>query len=516
VLLVLVLLALASCLFRLPALLNAAAVDSDAAIVGLQAMHILRGEWSPFLFGSGYQTSVDSFVAAGFFVVLGPTPLALMLSTFVGHLALTGLAFATLRRHVGHWLAGVLVLPLVFTPSPLHTYILGPPRQAALTLVFLSVWLLDGAARARRPWAYALGSAVAGFAVFADPYALLFAPALGVLALLAARDGVTGGSSRALFLRRVRACSAGPAIGALPLLWLWSRPGAWRGELGMAKWAFERNLHIFTSDALPWILSVTAYRSRGTGLSYGPWPAPLLVRCLQVLGGAVFTVGTLSGAVLACARRVPWPVRRLGAFGALLWPLTVAGFLSSVMVMDLFSTRYLAAIVLASPFAMAPIAALLRERASAFGIAPYIASAALAGWLGFGAFVHGPVPVRTKQGKAEDERALERVLADHGVTCALADYWLAYRLAFLDQERIAVVPIHSREDRYPPYRVAFDRAPTVAYVFDPRVSREDLDKEIAELSAAAEFSAHERIVVGSLTTLILERGAAAPVVSHVM
>ena len=73
--------------FRWPALLNADSTNSDAAIVGLQAMHLLRGEWSPFLWGSGYQTSVDSAVAAGFFAVLGPTPRALMLSALTLHVA---------------------------------------------------------------------------------------------------------------------------------------------------------------------------------------------------------------------------------------------------------------------------------------------------------------------------------------------------------------------------------------------------------------------------------------------
>ena len=56
-------LVLGSYLFRLPPLLNARSTNSDAAIVGLQAMHILRGERSAFLWGSGYQTSADAWVA---------------------------------------------------------------------------------------------------------------------------------------------------------------------------------------------------------------------------------------------------------------------------------------------------------------------------------------------------------------------------------------------------------------------------------------------------------------------
>ena len=75
----------ASYAFRLPPLLNARSTNSDAAVVGLQAMHMLRGELSPFLWGSGYQTSADSLVAARFFAVLGPSPLVLMLSALTLH-----------------------------------------------------------------------------------------------------------------------------------------------------------------------------------------------------------------------------------------------------------------------------------------------------------------------------------------------------------------------------------------------------------------------------------------------
>jgi hypothetical protein len=511
------LLLLASCLFRLPALLNAAAVDSDSAIVGLQAMHILRGEWSPFLFGSGYQTSVDSFVAAGFFAVLGPTPLALMLSTFVGHLALMGLAYATLRRHMTPWLAALLVLPLVFTPSPLHTYILGPPRQAALTLAFLSLWLLDGASRSRRSLVdYGLGCAVAMLACYADPYALVFLPAAALLAVLAAADGVPRPWLRAAVLRRrVVSCAAGAAMGLLPLLWLLTRPASRHGELLLTRQLLSRNAELLVSQCLPWILSATAYVPRGHDLAYGPWAAPAIIRALELVGAAVLVVGCLSGLMGAFAMaRVPWPVRRLGIVGALVLPVTVAGFLLSVMVMDLFSTRYLAAIVLASPFALAPAAVLLRERRAFAALAPYLVSAGLAGWLGFGPFVDGFLPVRTASGLATDERRLQEELSRRGVSSALADYWVSYRLTFLYRERLPVVPIHAREDRYAPYRAAFDRAPIVAYVFDPRRSREDLEKEMSELATAPEFSSSERISVGDLTALVLRRGPTPPAVSH--
>jgi hypothetical protein len=43
-----VLLVLLSFGFRMPALMNARSTNSDAAIVGLQALHILRGEHSAY------------------------------------------------------------------------------------------------------------------------------------------------------------------------------------------------------------------------------------------------------------------------------------------------------------------------------------------------------------------------------------------------------------------------------------------------------------------------------------
>ena len=75
-------------------------MHSDAAVVGLQAMHVLNGEWSWFLWGAGYQASIDAiFVAAGF-AITGSSALTLMLVPLIGYLILVGLAFDVLRRAV--------------------------------------------------------------------------------------------------------------------------------------------------------------------------------------------------------------------------------------------------------------------------------------------------------------------------------------------------------------------------------------------------------------------------------
>ena len=83
--------------FRLPVLVNAAALNSDMAVVGLQARHILHGEWSWHLWGAGYQSSVDALLTAAVFALIGSSPLAFEIVPVIGHLAIVGLAFAVLR-----------------------------------------------------------------------------------------------------------------------------------------------------------------------------------------------------------------------------------------------------------------------------------------------------------------------------------------------------------------------------------------------------------------------------------
>jgi hypothetical protein len=497
----------ASVAYRWPALINASTVDSDAAIVGLQAMHILRGEWAWLLFGSGYQTSVDSVVAAGFFVLLGPTPLALMVSTLVGHMVATLLAFATLARHLPRWTAALVSLPLVFTPTPLHTYILGPPRQASLTLVFLAIWLIDGsrfsavgqgaqalssrASRASNAWAFG-GGLVASVACFADPYALLFLPPLLLLGL--------SGQGRSRFGMTV----LGALVGIVPLVWLLSSANSTHGEATFTASVIGHNFRLLKDECLPWVLSLTAYVPTAEAV-YVPWRSGIF-RVVQLLGAALLLLTMTLGGLRWTAATRSASLCDLGRFGNLILLLTLAAFLVSPMVMDLFSSRYLSAIILMCPFALAPAAARLGAKRFGALLAPYLVSAMACGWLGFGERVKGLVPVHLPGAGALDEGRLGGLLQGRGVGHAIADYWVSYRLTFLYKEAIEVVPIHAAEDRYAPYRRAESRATNVAYVFDARRSREKFAPTLEELASTRMCGTLKEIVqVGDLTAVIGER-----------
>jgi hypothetical protein len=495
-------LALAAIAHALPALLNSQEVHSDAAVVGLQARHFLHGgEWSWFLWGSGYQTATDSVLAALCFLALGATPLALTLSAFMDHLLLVAFAFATVRRRFGPWPSALLVSPLVLATGPLHTYMFSPPRQASLTLVFAAIWLLDGAPSGKRPaLALATGSFVAGLACFADPYALLFMPAVAVLVLL--------GSAEARGVQRAwsAACGAAGALCGLAPWWLLSHSQlASPSVLKLRSDLVVHNLRLLYEPCLPYLLATTVYFSpHAPGVTV--WSAPGWFRLIQLVGASALLLGMVFGGACIVVKRVPFSVRRLAVAGAVMLPVTLGAFALSVMVMDRFSARYLVAIVLMAPFALMPLLVWLGPARLGLLLAPYLLSAAVAGWLGYGADVDGFRVIAQTPGAA-DEVKLRAFLEQHSVSAAMADYWVAYRLTFLFDERIVVVPWHASLDRYPPYRAVVAAQDKVAYIYDPWRSNELLSKRQEDVqNGKTEFArALTSFGVGRYTVLLLQR-----------
>ncbi len=490
----LVVVLVASVAFRWPAIVNATETNSDAAVVGLQAMHMLGGERSWFLWGSGYQTSIDSAYAALLFGVFGASARALLMSSFSLHLALTAMAWSTIARRIDPWRAAIAVWPLVLTSSPLQTYVLYPPREASLAIAMAALWTLDRAADARAR-SLVLGGALIGVACFADPYALVLAPAVGAFGIACAIDRESARETA----RRIGAFAAGVVVGWAPFAILRSSARATGGQLALSGSQVAHNARLLV-DGLAWTVGARAW-SANDAMTYGPWSGPAIVRGIALAGGVLFVVAIVAGGACAFVRRVPWSVRRLAIAGGLALPVTLVGFLASPMVMDLFSSRYLAAIPLLAPFALAPIANSLRARTFAIAMAPCAFACAVAGWVGYGPFLHDT------RGRPSDELALEHALAASGVRMAMADYWVAYRTTFLTSERLVVVPSNAAEDRYAPYRADFDSAPIVAYVFDPTRSREASTWMRDRVRAGETPFAREYTIVhaGRLSALVLRR-----------
>jgi hypothetical protein len=136
-----------------------------------------------------------------------------------------------------------------------------------------------------------------------------------------------------------------------------------------------------------------------------------------------------------------------------------------------------------------------------------VASAAAAGWIGYGVLTLGARIVTLPGAGAADELALGALLAQRGIKSGVADYWVAYRLTFLLRENARIVPIHASEDRYAPYRRTFESESDAVYVFDPRRSRESFEEMASELQKGSSplGVATESRDVGRLKVYFLKR-----------
>jgi 4-amino-4-deoxy-L-arabinose transferase-like glycosyltransferase len=90
-------------------------LDSDQAIFGLMAMHILRGELPLFQWGYNYMGTLESFVAAPLMLVFGPTRFALNLAPTLFSLLFAYAVYLFAREAAGHR-AGVWALAFACFP----------------------------------------------------------------------------------------------------------------------------------------------------------------------------------------------------------------------------------------------------------------------------------------------------------------------------------------------------------------------------------------------------------------
>ena len=492
----LALLLVAAVLARLPALLNARGVNSDAAVVGLQATHILAGEWSWFLWGAGYQASFDAVLVALGFAVTGPSALTLMAVPLLGHLVLVALAYDVVRRAVGPGGAALACLPLVFSPQSVNGVALYAPRQWSITAAVLAVWLACRAGGRRAPLWLAGSGLAAGLAVYLDLFTLVFLPAVGLGALWCALAAPRRG-------RAVGALVAGGAVGVAVIAWSRAQPVADGAKAGLTLARLGANWTLLTEQCLPYLLGLRVFVQDPATLAHVPWSGPAWLLPVQWAGALGFAAAAVWAVVAVVARVGPAPVRRLGAVGVVGSAAAVGGFLVSTMPADLLSARYLAPIVWLAPFTLAPAAYALGARAFAVAVAPFVVAVGLGGWIAFNAYVDGPLPVRDPRGVAQDEAGLATVLRAEGVRYAAAQYWLAYRLTFLFDEDPVVVPLDPKEDRYRPYRDAFAAAPVVAYVFHPSEPRATAGP--AEEQLRAQGIPYRRLEVDGFTVLIVRR-----------
>jgi hypothetical protein len=175
------------------------ALDSDEAIIGLMARHILRGARPAFYYGQHYLGALDAYIAAAFFAVLGPSTVALRLSMLplvMGFLVIVFVIGQITYGRAGVLAAAVLALGPAYALLREQAVIGGYQETlflggALLLLAYRRLRQPEPAPRSRAELARALGwyalmGLVIGLGVWSDQ---LILPVVGaaLLALVAAR-----------------------------------------------------------------------------------------------------------------------------------------------------------------------------------------------------------------------------------------------------------------------------------------------------------------------------------------
>ncbi|BCS33419.1 hypothetical protein TBR22_A26460 [Luteitalea sp. TBR-22] len=427
------------------------AFDADQAVVGLMAKHIAEFRAAPvYQYALPYVLMVTAYVTAPFMWVLGATPFALKLPLVLMNVAVALLLVgAIMRAGIRPGWAAVLATPSIVPSGVASAGLMDALGMTVEPNLFvLLLWWLRPA-----PIAFGLVAAV-GFHVREFV-------AYGVAAVVAV-DLVRG----ALLTREGRAhwVAVGlSALGTSGLIAGWARfaatrgPGTWLGEDGASNLGTLGNAFCFVPGQA--VRNVVELGASYLGLLWGAVPAPLSDAAVhttvrQGLPWAWLVLGLLM--VAACARVVLglgrlWGRRdeepvTLGLFLCLVGAQAVLVYaVSRCGSVTVITIRY----ALLGVFLPTGLALLLwscgvgRAWRQAAG-ATLLALAALNVWPHVQLWRE---QLRTPS--ISNRELLGPALEARGLRYARSDYWTAYYVSFITQERVIVgADTLSRIDEY--------------------------------------------------------------------
>lgn len=446
--------------------------NSDEAIVGLMARHILQGNWPVFFYGQSYMGSLDAILVAAGFLVLGESVWVIRL---VQSLLYAGLLLTTFwLGSVGFQSVKVGLISALFLAIPTvnmtlyTTASLGGYGEALLIGNLLLILAIKHSQRPRARTAFLWGI-LAGVGLWANGLTLVFS--LPSLIYLLAQTVNFVDSSK--IIRRIAWIVAGGLIGATPW-WIYAvqqGPGSLFLELlgsavsvEQAPWIARTGMHLVNLVLL------------GLPVTFGlrpPWSVEWLALPLIPL-----VLVAWSLVLLHLYRSIKFGTERSAVYRLLSGVgLTLcAGFLFTAFGVDP-SGRYF--LPLATPLALIAAdftANMHYHRWLRSGVLGSILVFQLVGNIqcalryppGFTTQFYAPTIIDHQY---DDE--LIAFLSEQGETRGYTHYWVSYPLAFLSGERLIFTPRLSyhldlrytaRDDRYAPYRALVDASERVAYI----------------------------------------------------
>ena len=473
--------------------------NSDEAIVGLMARHILQGRWPTFFYGQAYMGSLDATLVAGAFILLGQKVVAIRAVQLALYLGTVVTTIMLARRIVGPkpaLLAGMLMAVPSVNLTLYTTISLGGYGEALLIGNLILITTLSIVESPDRRSFYFVWGLLSGLGLWAFGLTLIYVvPAAVVIAMLSISPKPE--SVWPKWLGRAVSILLGGIVGGLPWLAYAIRhgPGLLLQELtgsaiagaspvgllpAIGSHAF--NLLVFGSTVAlglrpPWEIR---------------WLAPVLIPVVTAFWFAVAYFGLRS--LIPQARPGPGKILLAGVTATL-----CAGFVLSPFGADP-SGRYFTP--LAVPMAIFG-AGLLAELGQRLGRWPVFILAACV--FVFNLWGTVTLALRNPPGLTTQfnpntlidhsyDDALIEFLAERGESRGFTNYWVAYPLAFLSSEVAVFVPrlpyhpdlrYTPRDDRYEPYDQLVADSPRVAYI---TTGPEGLDNALEGYFTAAEVT----------------------------
>jgi hypothetical protein len=416
-----------------------AAFDSDQAVTGLMAKHLSEGRAFPlFMYGQAYQLTVEAWLAVPVFWLMGPTVAALRTTLVLINLAIAALLIVGLHRETG--LRPMLAL------APTLFFCLAPP--------FLSLQLLEAGGGNILPLLYVLGlwllrrhpiwfGILLGIAFLTREFTIVAVPVV-VLVTVRPRDL----RSRAVW--RAGAAAALAFVTVLGVVYSVHGlshpfgPGR-RGEGPMTSAGshfsnlanranpvlteLPERTRVFVVERVPELLG-----ARTAPSPVGEWGQ----EWLAVLLAIVASVGIVRMIVLARLTRGR-TMRSMRPPDSFAWYLLGVGTAASAAYVmarpaDAVVHRYflLAVYVPVGFFALWLIHEPHRRWRAAIvaALLVWTTAAAVENWRLYDSYASGR--------QRNYSRAIARALEARGVRVAAANYWRAYKITFLTQERIRI------------------------------------------------------------------------------
>jgi hypothetical protein len=479
--------------------IGATPFNADEAVVALMARHILQGDRPVFFYGQAYMGSLDAFLAAAGFSLLGQQVWVIRLvqgALYLGALLTTAwlgeAAFG--KRGVGVWAAWLLAVPAV-TVTLYTSVSLGGYGESLLVgnvilLLALRIATYLDAGQAPPAWLWLAWGFLAGAGLWIFGLTLVYSLPAGVFLAVKAANGLLAqmnllqkGEKTAKRVRTLRKvifsglllCFLGALAGALPWLLYGSQHG-FAGLLGEL-----RGGAIAGVERLPWLQQtgqhLASFLALGLTAIFGlrpPWAVHWLGLPLLPFVLLIWLV-VLAYTVRSLLKRGPGWERRALLAGVII--TLAAGFILTPFGGDPSGRYFLPLAVPLALFAADGLSALAgRLGPKAWALAALLLAHQL--WGNLESMRLSPARITTQfypvtQIDHSRDAELIEFLHRQGATRGYTNYWVAYPLAFLSQEELLFVPrlpyhpdfrYTERDDRFRPYLDEVESAGSPAYI----------------------------------------------------